>query len=129
MRQFAKFVAGLLVVLTAIPALAVAPCPKAMHSMKRCGSECSMMAKPTAAKFSARTGPEFTGPACCSPSSHKATSFVEQRATESGTDLAILHGQAAGTVVDAAGSRELTAPHASPLLFRPSRTTLCTFLI
>jgi hypothetical protein len=130
MRRFAKFVAGLLVVLAAIPALAVvAPCHHAMHSMKCCSSERPIMAKTTGAKVAGRTGPEINGPVCCSPSSRTATPLIEQRATKSGTDLATLHRHVTDVSICVTDMRTLTVLRESPPRFRPSRTALCTFLI
>lgn len=129
MMRFAKFVAGLLVALTAMPVLAAAPCHQAMHSMKCCSSECPMMANASGAKFSTRTGPELTNPVCCSPSSRRALPSAEQRTTESRTDLATLHSQVRDVIIIVAEQHEVKLLHEGPLLFRPSRIALCTFLI
>jgi hypothetical protein len=146
MGRLAKFVAALLVVLTAMPALAgVVLCPQAMHSMKCCSSECPMMAKTTGAKVAGRTGPEINGPVCyssasrietslngpvcCSPASRTATPLVEQRATKRGTHLATLHRYVTDVGIRVTDMRTLTVLRESPPRFRPSRTALCSFLI
>ncbi len=129
MRRIAKFVAGMLVALTAMPVLAVAPCQQTMHSMKCCRTECPMITKASSTKVASGTGPEITRSVCCSPSSQRAIPFTEQKATESRTDLAILHSQATDVVIAVAERHELKSPHERPPVFGPSRTALCTFLI
>lgn len=129
MRRVAKFVAGMLVALTAMPVLAVAPCQQAIHSMKCCRTECPMTTKAPGAKVTSTTSPEITKSVCCSPSSQRAIPFTEQRATENRTDVAMLHSQATNVVIAVAERHELKSPHERPPVFGPSRTSLCTFLI
>ena len=129
MRRFAKFVAVLLVVLSAMPALAVAPCRQAMHSMKCCSSDCPMMAKSTSAKLAAKTGPEITRPLCSGPSSHQATSLAVQKTTENSWELVVFHNHSASALILVAETRGLLATPKDSLLRPPSRATLCTFLI
>lgn len=129
MKRFAQFVAGILVTLMAMPALAVAPCHQAQHVMKCCGPECAMMTKATSAKVAGTTAPEMTKPICCSSSSQRAIPVAEQTTTESRIDLVIPHSPVADVVFAVAERRELTPLHNGPDLFRPSRTVLCSFLI
>ncbi len=129
MRRFAKFVAVLLVVLTAMPALAIAPCGQAMHSMKCCGSDCPMMAKSTSTKLTGRTGPEITRPLCSGPSSHQATLLAVQKTTESSGELTVFHNSSAGSFIPVAETRGLLATPKDPPLCPASRTALCSFLI
>lgn len=129
MRLFAKFVAILLVALTTMPALAVAPCRGAMHSMKCCSSECPMMAKSMGAKLAGRTGPEITRPLCSGPSSHQATSLAVQKMTENSWELVMFHNHSTGSLIPVADTRGLLATPKDPLLCPASRTALCSFLI
>lgn len=129
MSRFAKFVAGLLVVFSAMPTLAVAPCRQAMHSMKCCSSNCPMTAQASGAEIASSKGPEIAAPACCSPSSQKAIALTDQKMAESGTDLAVLHSQSTALyVVVGAGPAPTHSREGRPLE-RPSRTALCSFLI
>ena len=129
MRRFAKFVAGVLVALSALPALATAPCRQAMHSMKCCSSTCPMTAQGSGVKIAGSKGPEITSPACCSPSSQRAIAFADQRMAESGIDLALLHSQPTDPYAVAAERPAVKRPRQVRSLGRPSRTALCTFLI
>ncbi len=129
MRRFAKFVAVLLVVLSAMSALAVAPCRQAMHSMKCCSSDCPMMAKSTSAKLAAKTGPEITRPLCGGPSSQQATSLAVQTMTENSWELVVFHNHSAGSLIPVAEARVLLATPKDPPLCPASRTALCSFLI
>ena len=129
MRRFAKFVAGLLVALTAMPVLALTPCRQTMHSMKCCPSECPMMATSTVAKVATRTGAEITTPVCCGTTSHRAIPLNDQRTTESRSDLMALHSLPDTGFVAPAKSRESMPQHSGPPFSVPSRAALCTFLI
>ena len=129
MRRFAKFVAILLVALTTLPALAVAPCRGAMHSMKCCSYDCPMMAKSTSAKLAGRTGPEISRPICSGPSSHQVTSLAVQKMTENGWELVVFHNHSAGSLIPVAKMRVLLATPKDPPLCPASRTALCSFLI
>ena len=129
MRRFAKFVAVLLVMLSAMPALAVAPCRQAMHSMKCCSSDCPMMAKPTGATLAGGTGLEITRPLCSGPSSQQATSLATQTMTENSWELVVFHNHSAGSLIPVAETRVLLATPKDPPLCPVSRTALCSFLI
>ncbi len=129
MRRLAKFVAVLLVALSAMPALAVAPCRQAMHSMKCCSSDCPMMAQPTGATLAGRTGTELTGPVCSGPSSHQATSLAVQTMTENGWELVVFHDHSAGSLIPVAETRVLLATPKDPPRCSARRTALCSFLI
>ncbi len=129
MKRFAQFVAGMLVALTAMPVLAVAPCHQAQHFMKCCGPACAMMAKTTGAKVAGKTAPEMTRPVCCSSSSQRAIPVAEQRTTESRIDLVIPDTQVAGVLIVVAEPHDLVPLHEGPPVLRPSRIALCTFLI
>ena len=129
MRRFAKFVAGLLVALTAMPVLALTPCRQTMHSMKCCTSECPMMTTSTVTKVAARTGTEITIPVCCGTTSHRAIALTDQRTTESRSDLVAAHSQSDTGFVASAESRESMPQRTGPPFSLPSRAVLCTFLI
>jgi hypothetical protein len=129
MRQFAKFVAGLLVALMAMPVLALTPCHQTMHSMKCCTSECPMMATSRVAKVSARTGAEIHTPFCYGTTYHRAIPLNDQRTTESRSDLVAVHSQPDTGFVAPAASRESTPQHTGPPFSMPSRAALCTLLI
>lgn len=129
MRRFAKFVAGLLVALTAMPVLALTPCRQTMHSMKCCTSECPMMATSAVAKVAARTGTEITTPVCCGTTSHRAIPLNDQRTTESRSDLVAMHSQPDIGFVVPAANRESMPQRTGPPFSLPFREGLCTFLI
>lgn len=129
MRRFAKFVAGLLVALTAMPVLALTPCRQTMHSMKCCTSECPMMATSAVAKVATRTGTEITTPVCCGTTSHRAIPLNDQRTIESRSDLVAMHSQPDIGFVVPAANRESKPQRTGPPFSLPSREGLCTFLI
>lgn len=128
MRRFAKFVAALLVALTAMPVLAVAPCRQAIHSMKCCSSECPMMATPAGAKLATRTEPEITRPAYCT-TSHRTIPFAVQTVTENRSNIAALHSQSLNVFIVVKENRGLMPLPKGPPFSLSSRASLCTFLI
>lgn len=128
MRQFAKFVAGLFVVVMAIPALAVVPCRDAMHSVTCCSSDCPMMATDSGARI-ASSGPGVTMPVCCNPSSQRAMAFIDQRTTDNPIEQVVLHNRAASPHVVVFVKNERLHRREGQALNRLSRIVLCTFLI
>lgn len=128
MRQIAKFVAGFLVVLMAMPALAVVPCREAMHSVTCCSSGCPMTATDSGARI-ASSGPGVTMPVCCSPSSQRAMAFIDQRTTDNRIEPVALHSRAVAPYIVVAENHEQLHRREGQALDRPSRIVLCTFLI
>lgn len=130
MRQIAKFVAGLLVVLIAMPVLAMTPCHRTVRSIKCCVSECPrMMSKSAEVTAILHSGPGFSRPACCSVSSRYAAPLAVRVTTDRRSDLEIPHNLPAVVFLEAEHSFGLPSLHKGPPLLPASRAVLCSFLI
>lgn len=128
MRKFAKFVAGILVVLMVPPALALTSCRRTLQSMKCCSSYCPMLATDSGVR-TASSGLGVTKAVCCSPSSQRALNFIDQRRTDNRIELVALHSRAVTPYFIVAEKHEQLHPREGQALDRPSRIILCTFLI
>lgn len=127
MKTFARLVAGMLMVLTALPALAAAPCRQATHSMKCCSFRCPMMENTSVGGNAACKGSEMSALPCCR-SARRNVLLNDSWRTEIGSDFVSFHNQPAALTTSFA-EHEPSHPRESQTVRRPSSKTLCTFLI